>query len=434
MRVLMLSQFYPPVLGGEEQYVRSLSVALAERGHEVTVATMHNAELPAFEMQDGVSIVRIRGSVQRAPYLFTERIRPHAPPVPDPELYLALRRIVAQTRPDIVHAHNWLGYQYLPLKTTNAAPLVVSLHDMSLVCAKKNYMYGDAPCTGPGISKCIGCAMQHYGAPKGLLTTFGSAVMNAAERMSVDMFLPVSMATARGNLLVGSGQPYQVMPNFVADDLGAPRSGFEDYLAQLPDRPFLLFVGGLRIIKGIRVLLDAFAGLDDMPPLVLIGYDCADTPTEFPRGVTVLKNWPHGAVMQAWRRSMLGLVPSICVETFGLVVLEAMVTGKPVIASSIGGLQEVVHHDQTGLLVPPGDVAALREAIARLVHNESLRMRLGESAMENVAEYRASVIVPRIERVYSELVADRGRRASGSRRVNRRARSQAKRLRVTESD
>ena len=203
MRVLMLSQFYPPVLGGEEQYVRSLSVELAARGHDVTVATLHHSNLPRFEMVQGVAIHRIRGTVQRAEFLFAETMRPHAPPIPDPELLLALHQLIRKTRPDVVHAHNWLGYQYLPLKSISGAPLVVTLHDMSLVCAKKNYMFGDAPCSGPGVAKCLGCAVEHYGPTKGIVTTAASALMNAAERVAVDMFLPVSVATAEGNRLRG---------------------------------------------------------------------------------------------------------------------------------------------------------------------------------------------------------------------------------------
>ncbi|MDQ6670140.1 MAG: glycosyltransferase family 4 protein [Chloroflexota bacterium] len=399
----MLSQFYPPVMGGEEQYVRSLSVELVARGHDVSVATLLHSDLPKFEVVQGVAIHRVRGTLQRAAWLFAEAIRPHAPPFPDPELQLALRNVIEQTRPEIVHAHNWLGYQYLPLKAITGAPLVVSLHDMSLVCATKNYMYASAPCTGPGLAKCFSCAIGHYGPMKGVVTTAASAAMNAAERRCVDMFLPVSLAAAEGNRLVGSRQPYQVMPNFVADDLGAGEGGYEDYLAQLPDAPFLLFVGGLRRIKGIQVLLQAYAGLQAPPPLVLIGYDCADTPKTFAEGVVVLKNWPRGAVMGAWRRSLIGLVPSICIETFGLVVLEAMACGRPVIASRIGGLQEVVGHAETGLLVPPGDPKALRDALELLLRDDALRTRLGHGAFARLAEYRASQVVPRVEHIYRDL-------------------------------
>jgi glycosyltransferase involved in cell wall biosynthesis len=130
------------------------------------------------------------------------------------------------------------------------------------------------------------------------------------------------------------------------------------------------------------VLLRAYAGLADPPPLVLIGYEALDTPKEFPAGVIVRKNWPHGAVMQAWRRSLLGLVPSICLETFGLVVLEAMAAGRAVIASRIGGLPEVVEDGETGFLVTPGDVDELHDRLAALLNDPGRADRMGRAARE----------------------------------------------------
>ena len=422
MRVLMLSQFYPPILGGEELSVQNLSTQLALRGHHVAVATMTQPDQPAFEVQDGVRVHRIHGSVQRAGWLFSEARRPHAPPVPDPELMLALHRLVREERPDVVHAHNWLGYQYLPLKQLAPAtspPLVLTLHDMSLVCATKAFMYGGESCSGPGFPKCLRCAADHYGPAKGSVTLAASTAMNALQRRGVDMFLPVSWSCAASNQLVGSGLPFQVIPNFLPDDLGAAEPGYEDYLAQLPQGDFLLFVGGLRRLKGIEVLLRAYSSLRDAPPLVLIGYDCLDTPTSWPDSVIVLKNWPRGAVMQAWRRCLMGLVPSIVQESFGLVALEAMACGKPVIASRIGGLQEVVVDGQSGLLIEPGSTEALRGALERLLGSAELRAQMGAAARQRADEFRAHTVVPQIERLYQELTSRprqaRRRAAAGAR-------------------
>ena len=66
----------------------------------------------------------------------------------------------------------------------------------------------------------------------------------------------------------------------------------------------------------------------------------------------------------------------MCVETFGLVVLEAMVSGRPVIASRIGGLADIVVDGATGMLVPPGDVGALRDAIQYLLDHPDVRERI----------------------------------------------------------
>jgi glycosyltransferase involved in cell wall biosynthesis len=400
----MLSQFYPPIHGGEEQAVRNLSVALAQRGHQVSVATIRQEEQAPFAELDGVRIYRVQGSMQRAEWLFSEPERRHAPPFPDPELMLGLRRIIRRERPQIVHAHNWLGYQYLPLKELSRARMLVTLHDMSLVCSTKAFMFEGDACSGPAPAKCLKCSVAHYGRAKGVVTLAGSSAMNAAERAMVDMFLPVSHATAMWNGLTGTHVPYTVVPNFLADDPGDNDARYKAYVDQLPDEEFILFVGGFRRLKGIEVLLEAYRGLRGAPRLVLIGYQCLDTPSKWPESVTVLKDWPHGAVMRAWQRSMLGVVPSICQETFGLVALEAMATGKPVIASRIGGLPEVVVDNETGLLVEPGNAEALRGAMQQLIASPELRNRMGERARQRANAFRASVVVPQVERVYERLI------------------------------
>lgn len=407
MRILMLAQFYAPIIGGEENYTRMLSTQLAARGHQVAVATVWHAGMPEFEVDEGVRIYRLQGTMGRVSGLFSEATRRHAPPFPDPELLLGLQRVVAREQPEIVHAHNWLGYQYLPLKTFGRAKLILHLHDISLVCAKKSFIYMNREvCSGPAPLKCASCASEHYGTGKGLMTLLGSAVMSSVERRMVDLFMPVSQAAAEENRLVGSGLPYRVMHNFMPDDITRPSGDYSSYLAQLPSEPYLLFVGALRKLKGIEVLLKAYADLRDAPPLVLIGYVGTDTPKEFPAGVTVLKNWPHGAVMAAWERALFGVLPSIWFDSFPLVMLEAMVQGRPVVASRIGGMPEGVLDGETGLLVPPGDEVALREAMRRLLDDVELRERMGHAARRHAENFKASAVIPRIEQVYRELIQD----------------------------
>jgi len=285
--------------------------------------------------------------------------------------------------------------------------MLVTLHDMSLVCATKAFMFEGDSCSGPAPAKCMKCSVAHYGRAKGVVTLAGSSIMNAAERAMVDMFLPVSHATAQWNGLTGTRVPYRVVPNFLADDLGDNETGFDSFLEQLPDEEFILFVGGFRRLKGIEVLLEAYRGLRNAPRLVLIGYQCLDTPEEWPDSVTVLKDWPHGAVLRAWRRSMFGVVPSICQETFGLVALEAMAAGKPVIASRIGGLPEVVVDDETGRLVEPGDPNALRQALQEFIASPELRSQMGQQARRHAGAFRASVVVPQVEQIYEELILKR---------------------------
>ena len=271
MRILMLTQFYPPIIGGEERIVQDLSVELARRGHEVAVATLWHEGFQDYEIDRGVRIFRIHSTTQRASWLYSETQRRHAPPWPDPEATWALRRVITQVQPEIVHAHNWFMYSFLPLKWQSPARLVVTLHDYSLSCAKRRMVYQGAPCSGPSLSKCLACSKEHYGLAKGIPTALGHRLMSRVGRGMVDMFLPVSTAVASGNGLVGSSLPFQVIPNFVPDELDGDRVDTEAYTVQLPDEDFILFVGDLSRDKGIHTLLNAYATLKDAPPLVLIG-------------------------------------------------------------------------------------------------------------------------------------------------------------------
>jgi len=400
VRILMLAQFYAPTIGGEERHVQDLSVELVRRGHDVAVVTLDQKGLVDFEVDQGVRIHRIRSTTQRAGWLYSEAVRTHAPPIPDPEALLALRRVIALEQPQIVHAHNWLVHSFLPLRFWSNIGLVVTLHDYSFSCAKKRLMYREEPCNGPGFAKCLTCAANHYGVAKGISTTLANWAMGYVERNAVDMFVPVSYATAVGNGLLGSGLPYRIIPNFVPDDIATVRDEADPRLEQLPDGDYLLFVGDLSKDKGIEVLLRAYAGMTDAPPLVLIGRDLQDGAHELSPNVMHLGSWPHNVVMEAWRRSTIALIPSIWPEPFGLVAIEAMAAGRPTVASRIGGLEDIVVDGETGLLVQPADPSALRQAIKRLIANPELREAMGQAGRRRVAEFHISKVVPQIEQVY----------------------------------
>jgi glycosyltransferase involved in cell wall biosynthesis len=122
--------------------------------------------------------------------------------------------------------------------------------------------------------------------------------------------------------------------------------------------------------------------------------------------VLVLDRWPHAAVMAAWRRSMLGFLPSIWEEPFGIVLLEAMSCGRPVIASRIGGIVDFVTDGDGGLLVEPGNVASLRNAIQRLLDDPPLRHRMGLAARRRAMAFQARDVIPRFERVYKSILGE----------------------------
>ena len=278
MRILMLSQFYPPIIGGAEQHVRTLSIELAARGHDVVVVTMQHKDQPKIESDQGVRVYRIRSSMQRLPWLFSDNGRQYTAPFPDPETMLDLRHIIAIEKPQVVHAHNWLVRSFLPLKEWSGAKLVVTLHDYNLICAKNTLMYHNTLCDGPGIAKCLSCTASHYGVLKGTPTVLSNWIMSFAEQRVVDKFLAVSQAVAVGSGLTSSNLPFQVIPNFLPDDITLPQKDSDSatYLAHLPSEGYILFVGALGRAKGVDVLLQAYSGLRNAPPLVLIGYQTSD--------------------------------------------------------------------------------------------------------------------------------------------------------------
>ena len=400
MRILMLSQFFPPIIGGEERHVKVLSEALVQRGHDVSVATIKHGDQPDFDIVSGVKIYRLEGMLQRNAVLFTEGQRRHAPPFPDPELTFRLNRVVRAENPDVVHAHNWLLHSYLPLQRIYKKRLVVTLHDYSSVCAKKNMIHAGVPCGGPSIFKCLPCAGEHYGNLKGAVTWLMNSSLGKSGLREVDAFIPVSHAVALRCGLDAKRDEYQVIPTFISRDVTKLQGGQDAHLAKLPKSDFLLFVGDLTRLKGIHTLLAAYGRMRGAPSLVLIGRRCKDTPTELPGNVTLLESWPHAAVLHAWSRCLFGIVPSEGLETCGTVVMEANAFGKPVVASHTGGLSETVIDSKTGILVPPGDVDALHGALLAMLQNGGLRERMGAASLVHSEGYMPDAIVPRIERIY----------------------------------
>jgi glycosyltransferase involved in cell wall biosynthesis len=406
MRVLLLSQFYPPVIGGEERHVRNLALALAARGHQVSVATQAGSEASGLSMDGPIRVWRVRGTAQRAAALFSEADRPFAPPFPDPELVLGLRRVAAAEQPDIVHAHNWLLHSYLPLRLLSRVPFVVTLHDYSLVCARKNFLeMGRDVCSGPAARKCLACAGQNYGAAKGAITAAANWAAGAWERRGVDKFIAVSFAVARINRLAEQRVLFEVVPNFVPDDIADIDPAPSPPAADLPDA-YMLYVGDLSVQKGVHRLLDAYRASGTNVPLVMIGRRLPEFPESVPPGVLVFEAWPHAAVMQAWRRCLFGLAPSIWHEPSATVVIEAMALGKAMVVSDLGGMPDLVTHRQTGLVVPPS-IEALAAAMRLLLEDAALRGRLGAAAASGVARFQACQVVPRIEAIYQSLLGQR---------------------------
>jgi glycosyltransferase involved in cell wall biosynthesis len=429
----MVSQFFPPTIGGQERVVEDLSVELKARGHHVAVATLQQEGLTASgEHPSGVRIYPIASTAGRFFRGYLDPSRPHTPPVVDPGAAAELRRVIRLEKPDIVHGHDWLIRSFLPLKRRHGPGLVVTLHDHSLVCANKRLMRAGRACSGPGPAKCLRCSASHYGRVKGSAVTLGNWVMASPERALVDMFLPVSRAVGEAAGLPEHKASYRVIPNFMRARTDAERR--DEKLSGLP-RKFVAFAGDASRDKGVAVLLEAHAQLEDPPPLVLIGRvidpamlasavgpERASSPVLLaaPFGqVRAVGVQSHGVVLDALSRCTVAVVPSVMEEGFGLVALEAMSLGRTVIASDIGGLRDIITDGENGILVPPGDVEALRAALERALEDGRLRTKLGAAARRRVDDFTADEIVPQVERAYEDVLAARRTRGTARARDDR---------------
>ncbi len=412
MRILMVAQSFSPIVGGEERIVEDLSHELARRGHEVAVATLRQPLGEPAPRGDGVEVELLEAAMSRVPGLAADPERAYAPPGPDPLTVRGLRRAIDRFRPDVVHAHNWLVHSYLPLDRGSGAAFVLSLHDYSLVCATKRFFYKGGVCSGPGPAKCLSHAISYYGAAKGVVAAAGVAAANPVLRRRVDMFLPVSEAV-RDLSGIDERLPYRVVPNFIGE-LPPPPAAAEPRLGELPSEPFILYFGDVTEDKGVGSLIEAYRRLEGAPPLVLIGRQELEGAGEVP-GVLALDPMPHTLAIEAVRRSLFTVAPSLLPESFGIVALEAAALGKPVVATAIGGLRDVVVDGETGLLVAPGDVDQLAAALGRLVAEPELRERMGAAARERSREFGPDRIVPRFEDAY-EIAVAAGLKAGAPRR------------------
>lgn len=404
----MLAQSFAPIVGGEERVVEDLSRELVARGHDVSIATLQQPDGATAGEVAGARVHTLRSTSYRITRGHQDTERRHAPPAPDPETVHDLRRVLRRERPQIVHAHNWIVHSYLPLVRESRSALALSLHDYGLICATKRLRRKDEVCSGPAPVKCQLCASEHYGVSRGLVASCGVGWFGPRLRRKVDVFLPVS-STVEELCRIGGGEVSRVIPNFIGE---LPSPPLDDArLAQLPDEPFILFFGDATVDKGAWHLAEAYRRLENPPPLVLVGRCYIDELKERPN-VHVTGAWPHGLAIEALRRSLFTVAPSLWPEPFGIVALEASAAGKPVIASDIGGLRDIVVDGGTGLLVPPDDRLALVEAMRLLIGDGALRERLGAAAAARAQTFSPAAILPRFEDAY-ELAISRRQKSAG---------------------
>ncbi len=408
MRILLISDSYPPLVGGATRAAKQLADAMAERGHAVEVVTVWQPGAAEREAEGPVAVNRVRSTTQRFPGLSEDPYRENAPPYPDPELVLRIRRVIERFGPDVVHSYGWLTPSAALASAGTGVPMLLSIRDYGNFCALRTLLRDGAPCSGPAPRKCLACAGSHYGRLKGTVATvavLGSRGLIRRRVRGLHSCSGFAREMAHRFLVdpAAAGLPDADLPDW-RDPASPDEAPEPEALAALPEEPFILFVGALRRIKGIGQLLEAYGRLEGPPPLVMIGGHAPDTPP-IPPAVTVLGGLSHPTVMAAWDRALFGVFPSILPEPLGNVIHEAMSRGRAVIGTEPGGHGEMIADGENGFLVPGGDVDALAGAMRTLLADPARRQWMGARGAELAERFTAAAVVPRFERLYREVIA-----------------------------
>jgi phosphatidyl-myo-inositol alpha-mannosyltransferase len=220
---------------------------------------------------------------------------------------------------------------------------------------------------------------------------------------------PAAQQYAAGALRVPAGT-FQVVPNGV----DVPRFAAAEPLPELidPERPLILFVGRLEPRKGLDVLIRGFLRLRVTVPrarLCIVGDGperdrCQQmVPASIRPDVLFVGRVSHADLPRYHASADVFASPATGGESFGIVLLEAMAAGLPVVASDIPGYRTVMRDGRQGRLVPSGDGIVLAECLEALIHNERLRGAMADEGRVTAARYDWPVVGARIAAIYREV-------------------------------
>lgn len=352
----MLSWEYPPlVVGGIAAHVSGLTGALARAGHEVVVLTLHHPTVPDDTTVGGVRVLRARTDL---------------PWIPDDDIVARMAsanhqitQLAAQLgdwRPDVVHTHDWLtAWAGDTLKELWGVPLVATIH-----ATERGRHGGHVPGGQPAVINAVEWWLTYQ----------------AAEVICCSQFM-------RNEVIDGFELPpskVRLVPNGVDPALWAPPAGTPD-----TREPLVLAWGRVQYEKGFQVLASAIGRLRSRVPglrCVIAGRGSYLPELQMQLDVEGVGDLVHlvGFISDDELRGLLhragcAVIPSLY-EPFGIVALEAMAAGAPVVAARTGGLAEIVGGTEAGLLFEPGNVEQLADRIAEVLTTPGAAGRVRHAA------------------------------------------------------
>jgi glycosyltransferase involved in cell wall biosynthesis len=390
VKIAQLSTRFPPAPGGVERHVFEISRRLVSRGHSVTALTSDlyreypmerfGPEVPRTDASAGIRVRRLP--------VWSLSGDLHYP------FFRGLGRALAEEAPDVVHVHTY-GTNHAAAarrySRSHRTPYVLSAHYHPIWSME-------------------GGALRHR------IRSFYDHRLAAPIVRDASVLIVQTREEER--LIRENGFPLPrvatIPPGYTPLPDPAPGDPPFGPSIGLPG-PYLLFVGRLASNKGLLTLVRAFATLARHDPtctLVLVGEDGgmrSSVEAEIGRlGLGARVRFTgfladERRLAAAFRDARLFVLPSDY-ESFGLVLLEALAQGTPVVASRIGGIPEFVPDGQAGRLVPPGDAVALGQALLELWDDSDRRKRWGEFGRTHVVpRYTWDRVVDRLLEVYLEV-------------------------------
>lgn len=363
MRIGIITQSYYPIHGGVAQHAHHEALELRKRGHEVTVVTSYFNRGDELYTPDWVERIGMDVTMPFNGAFINVTVGRH--------LAADLQRIQRERQFDVVHIHQPLD-PLLGLIAIRAldVPKVVTFHTY------RDHVY-------PYV-------WFHEQLERDYLARIAVKIcVSDVAKSLIAKYFP--------------GE-YEVIPNGV--DPGRFHPGVE-HIAKYDDDVFtILFVGRMDPRKGLRHLLHAYARFKPAHPksrLVIVGGGILQSYYRRfvqPAGLTDVHFEGYATPEQLPRYYATAdcyVSPVTAGESFGIVLIEAMASGCPVIGSDVGGYRFVIDHERNGLLVPPKNPDALAAALAHLADDTAFRARLGRQALADSVQYHWSSVVDRIE-------------------------------------
>ena len=402
LRFAMLTTFYPPYnFGGDGMGVQRLSQALVRRGHHVTVIhdadaylTLAGREPTVPPAQDGVEVVTLRSRAGRLSNLLTQQT---GTPVVHGK---TIRRVLEAGHFDVTVFHNISLVGGPGILDYGRGTTLYMAHEHWLVCPSHVlWRHNRELCTG---RECLRCVLNYHRPPQ--LWRYTGYL---EERLPlVHEFIAMSEFSRAKHHEFGFPRDMSVVPYFLPDRAAASAVAAD---TAPHDRPYFLFVGRLEKIKGLDDVIPVFGHFERADLLVAGDGDYAETLRTLAAGnarVRFLGRLAPDDLARYYRHAAALLVPSVCFETFGIIIIEAFRQGTPVVARRIGPFPEIIDRAGAGdLFDTPVELEA---ALHRYLDEPERRARLSDAAVKAFdANWSESAVLPRFMDVVAAAAARR---------------------------